>query len=201
MMSAPQFRKNPAVIKYAVVIMLLIILGQCKKSTEPESAAGTLEFSFIIKDPVILGIDPLPYPSTAIWLEDKNGKYVTSLLVSQWLGTEGYEESSICPSWQQASAWPVDHTEAEIDAVTMPTPSTYNLLYIYTYSCSEKKLAAGTYIFKIETSVDIGYNILATGEIEIGGADKESSATYTYSPEVHPEAGEALSNVKVKYSS
>jgi len=177
-----------------------LLLNCCDPSSEPQADHDTLEFSFVINAPVRETIDPLPYPTSAIWLLDSAGNYVTSLMVSQWLGSEGYLEPEICPAWSQTSGWPEGLSRAQIDAVTSPTPSAYGTPHVFTFNCAEMGIAPGTYIYNLEVSVETGYNILAWGEIETGGAAAESHASIAYAPDVHPDAGEALSHVTVKYS-
>ena len=58
-----------------------------------------LEISFRINDPVRYPDDePLSDPQTVIWLEDRSGRYVQSLLVSDWTAMGGWKKKRKTPT-------------------------------------------------------------------------------------------------------
>jgi len=138
----------------------------------------------------------VPSYQTVIWLEDENGNYVTSLLVSEWLSYEGYSNPTVCPDWSKVSDWK-NASEKEVHAVTAATPPIgSNVLRI---DCKKANLPPGKYRYCVQTHIMGNYNVLYCGRIEIDGQEDESTAKVTYTPGRRPAAAEILRNVKAKY--
>lgn len=172
------------------------------------AAAGSIEISFRINDPLRFPDDePLEDPQTVVWLEDTGGNYVQSLLVSDWTAMGGWRKkvklpdgrkvTEICPQWQVASGWPRNHSKKVIDAVSHATPETGE--HTISMTCSELNLPAGTYRYRVQTSVAALHTIICTGTITVGGDPMESTAEIVYQPEMHKDAGPVLSDVKARY--
>ncbi|MBU8920341.1 MAG: DUF2271 domain-containing protein [Bacteroidales bacterium] len=104
-----------------------------------------LEAPFVKID-FILGFQDELAPQTAIWIEDGNGKYVTTIYVS---GFAGYvkENQVTLPAWARESGF------EDVDAVTSASIDIGH--HIYTWDLKDrngKKVKKGDYIVKIETS-------------------------------------------------
>jgi|GEM_PF-2233286 len=199
-------RKTLAAAAIVAVCLVSGIGYLCSRSRPVE---GAIEISFRINDPLRYPDDePLDDPQTVVWLEDARGRYIRSLLVSDWTAMEGWEEKvklsdgtkvkEVCPQWQQASHWPENHSKEVIDAVTKATPETG--AHTVSIKCSELKLTAGTYRYRVQTSVAPRHSIICTGEIDIGAGPAESTAAVVYDPEMHKDAGAVLSEVKARFT-
>ena len=193
----------------AVVIAVCFggVIGYLWQRSRP--ADGSIEISFRISDPLRYPDDePLSTPQTVVWLEDARGKYIRSLLVSDWTAMGGWEKKlklpdgrkviEICPQWQAASGWPEKHSKQVIDAVTKATPKTG--AHTISIKCRELKLSVGTYRYRVQTSVAPQHTIICTGAINIGGGPVETTAEVVYNPEMHKDAGPVLSNVTARYT-
>jgi len=195
----------------AAVLLILIcasgVIGYLAHHSRP--AIGTLTISFKINDPLRFPDDePLDDPQTVIWLEDSQGRYVQSLMVSDWTSSDGWRKTmklpdktkikEVCPAWQDASGWPKEHSKKLIDTVTQATPATGP--HTITVDCSNLKIKVGTYRYCVQTSVAPLHSILCIGTLTIGDGTAESIATVLYKPELHKDAGGVLSDVKATYT-
>jgi hypothetical protein len=133
-----------------------------------------------------------------IWLEDDQMNYVRTLLVSDWLSNDGHRYPNICPDWNSVALWSRE-SKSVIDAVTSATPSKDK--HFLKLDCSGKNCPPGIYHYLIEMHVKDKYNILFTGEIEIGDKYHSSNAKITYIPEAHPDPSKRniLGSVSAKY--
>lgn len=151
--------------------------------------------------------DVVPTWCTAIWVEDLNNTYLTSMFVTTWLSTVGYQhiDYSICPDWRgpDSTRW---HNirqadSAYVDAITKPTP-TPNMAGAHTFDINPEalNLTSGTYRFAIESNVEYNFNILFTGDINVGGPDQAVTPAPTYIPSQDPAAKvEAIHSVSFTY--
>ncbi|MBT3199419.1 MAG: DUF2271 domain-containing protein [Phycisphaerales bacterium] len=183
------------------------VIGYLSQRSRP--ATGVLAISFKINDPLNYPDDePLQDPQTAVWLEDAQGKYISTAMISDWTSMEGWEETvklpdgtkvkEMCPKWQEVSGWPANHTKQQIDAVTKATPETGP--HTVKVNLAELKLTTGTYRYCVQTSVAPRHTIIATGTITIGSGQVESNAIIVYTPDMHPDAGPVLSDVNASYT-
>jgi hypothetical protein len=200
-------RKKTLAMAGLIAVCIGGAIGYVLLQSEP--ADGTIEISFRINDPESYPDDePLSIPQTVVWIEDASGRYVQSILVSDWTSQGGWRVTvkdhdgtkikKICPQWQTASGWPENHSKKVIDAVTKATPNTGP--HKISIKCDDLKLTVGTYRYIVQTSVAPLHTITATGTINIGDAQVESTARITYNPEMHKHAGRVLSNVKASYT-
>jgi hypothetical protein len=179
--------------KASIPLMMLALLSTCR-TVEEGVAGGILEISFKLNPSANQDIEP-SY-QTVIWLEDKRGRYVKSLLVSEYLSYGGYTKPEICPDWSRAAQWG-RITEKELDAVTSATPQVE--ANVVAFDCREENLRAGVYRYCVQTHIVEQDNILFTGMIEIGGKDNENIAEADPAPRRHVQAGVVLSGVKAFY--
>ncbi len=151
-----------------------------------------LEISFQLKE----FQDVEPSYQMAIWLEKPDGTYAKTLFVTDYLSYGGFNLKEICSAWQKKIDWRTVSFE-ETDAVTGATPDTGAVTL--TFDASKKAIPPGTYKYFIEIHLQEEFNELYTGEINVGGDNSESKASVKYFPEKHPEAGDILSGVVVRF--
>ncbi len=114
----------------------------------------------------VLGFrDELP-PQTAVWVEDKNGKFVKTIYVS---GFSSYvkEKQVNLPLWAGSSKF------TDVDAVTGASIDAGHHIYVWDLKdSSNKKVKSGEYILKVETCYwpSMKYQ-LATANIQLGNKD------------------------------
>jgi len=170
----------------------------CTTTTDPEEHSpnepGYIEISYQL----IQVTDPVPSYQTVIWLENADSQFVKSVFVSDWLAYGGYayQRYTICPSWNSKANWQ-DVSMEEFDAATGATPKIGQ--NSTNFGFKENELESGTYICNIETHITANYNIRYSGEI-IAKSDTFSVVPIPYYiPEKHPQAGDVLYDVKMKY--
>jgi hypothetical protein len=183
--------KKSFILSLLLIFYLLTLFG-CSRYKSPY-APGSLEIQFNFNKPAG---NMEPSYQIAIWLEDLNGLYIKSLLVSEYLSYGGYNDSTICPMWRKKADWD-NVSDEEFNAVTQATPDvSFNSIQI---NCKEFEIVPGKYKYLVQAHIQERYNIAYTGEIELGQNPAEHSANVAYYPERHPDAGEVLSDVLVKY--
>lgn len=201
-------RGSAASVAVAGVSLLLACLLMQACHTLPPATTGRVEISFQINDPLDEDAEGLIAPQTVVWIENARGRYVKSLLVSDWLASEGWhykvkksawrKVKLTCPQWQSSSRWPKKHSEADIDAVTKATPVTG--AHRVAVGCDRLGVAPGNCRYHVESTYsDDGHSIICSGILSIGGTNAASQAAATYHPGEHVGAGQILSNVKAKY--
>ncbi len=192
--------------KFCLLISACVILLSFFGCDEEEAAKNApakdfIKISFQINEMEIATDDKkgtltAAIPQTVAWLEDENGKYVTSVLVSEWLSYGGYKRPTVCVTWSGLADWANVSTE-EFDTVTQATPYYGdNELVI---DCTKRGLLPGTYYYCVETSVVDEYNILYRGQIKIGGKNNENVAEVKYIPDKFPLGENRLCDVKARY--
>jgi hypothetical protein len=190
-MHQPKFR-------YLFIIVFPLAILYYSKSTAPDNQPpvnpGMVEITYQLAQ--VTG--PVPTYQTVIWLEDADSQFVKSLFVSGWLAYGGYayQRYTICPSWNSKADWQNISAE-EFDVATGATPiigqNSFN------FGFKENNLKSGKYICNIETHISENYNIRYSGEI-IVKSDIFSVVPIPYFiPEQHPQAGDVLYDVKMKY--
>ena len=203
-------RRGKRVMAVAVLLGVCILSSGCCRCywESPAPAEGDIEISFRINDPVRYDDEePLQDPQTVVWLEHSCGRYVRSLMVSDWTAMGGWRKQTktaagkevrvSCPRWQQASDWPDGHSKTDIDAVTKATPGAG--AHTVRVSCRKMRVPPGDYRYYVQTTVAPVHSILYSAAIHIGGPAAAAEGTVTYIPEMHKDAGPVLSNVKARY--
>jgi hypothetical protein len=190
----------------ALLVGVVLLQGGCRTMRPP--ACGTLEISFRILDPLKADDERFIDPQTVVWIEDAKGRYVRSLLVSDWLALGGWRKklkhsavkgtNLICPEWQKASRWPGKHSEAAIDAVTKATPSTGK--HAVTASCADLGMRPGEYRYYVQSCyTGDGHYVLYSGQISVGETNALHRATARHNPGRLAEGGDILSGVAATY--
>ncbi len=190
--------------KFCLLISACIILLSGCVDEEPAKdvpAKGFIKISYQINEREIEiedeeGASTVTIPQTVAWLEDENGKYVKSLLVSEWLSYGGYKRPVVCVTWSGLADWANVSIE-EFDAVTQATPYYGDNELII--DCTKRGLLPGTYYYCVETHVVDEYNILYRGQIKIGQKNDENTAEVKYIPGKFPPGENDLCDVKAQY--
>jgi len=141
--------------------------------------------------------DPYPTYQTTVWLEDKEGHFVRSLFVSDWLARGGYVHRYVCSTWSRKANWTEGQTE-DIDAVTGATPD-WGVDNVLHFDLKALDLAPGIYDCNMESHITGDYNIFYSGQLEIEDTQNSVEPTPVYIPEQHAIAGQVLKNVKMNY--
>jgi hypothetical protein len=177
-------------ITLTALVMLMVFMFSC--SERNDFANGYVEVSYDFVAPEKME----PSFQTVIWLEKENGEYLKTFMVTEYLSMGGYEDSVVCSDWVQKVDWE-SVSDAEYDAITMPTPPIgTNHLKI---DCEKEKIMHGKYRICIQTHIEDDYNILYYGIIDINGKKTDAAAKRKYIPDVYEGADNVLTNVSFKY--
>lgn len=139
------------------------------------------------------------YPTydTAIWLEDKSGKLVRTLFVSEVLSDTEYQSGDICPDWTKKADW--GSTEKVIvDAVTRPTPLIGG--ESYAFDLGALGVPPGTYGFRLEVHFVEEYNVLFRGELSIGETVGDVNLERVYVPKQREGNQAVVDSIRARYS-
>lgn len=174
-----------------VILLLAVMVVSCNKKKIMESETkGYLTINYQISDYDLL---------TVIWLEDLQNNYVKTLLVSEWLSYDGHRYPDICPDWSRVADWE-NVPKTVFDEVTTATPQidTHELIV----DCERINLPDGAYRYLVQTHVEDEFNILYSGQIDIGSKPDSDIAKVTYIPGTHQDSTKLilLSNVSAEYN-
>ncbi|MBD3288303.1 DUF2271 domain-containing protein [candidate division KSB1 bacterium] len=178
-------------IRNGIIILLLsVMVVSCNKKKIIESETkGYLTINYQISDYDLL---------TVIWLEDLQNNYVKTLLVSEWLSYDGHRYPDICPDWSSVADWE-NVSKTVFDEVTTATPQidTHKIVV----DCEQINLPDGEYHYLVETHIENEFNILYSGQIEIGDKPDSDTAEVTYIPGAHQDSTKLnlLSDVSAEY--
>jgi len=176
-----------------LVVSVASLINSCGE-VKDKPGKGYIELSYKLNIPNDAGIEP-SYQTT-IWIENSEGKYIKSLLVSEYISYGGYSDLLMCLTWNNAVDWV--NKEAEIvDAVTTATPDVGDNIFIF--DCEKGKIPPGNYIIFVETHLEEEYNILLRGEISTEGEDTDGSLQVSYPRGKMEGAENALSGTYIKY--
>jgi hypothetical protein len=134
------------------------------KRIDPEKVKNSVVVDFI------LGFqDALP-PQTAVWVEDKNGKFIKTLYVS---GFSGYvKEKQV---WLKE--WAANSKFVDADAVTSASIDVGHHIYLWDLKdYSDKSVKSGKYVVKVEVSSwpSMKYQLVSV-PVKIGGEGGKST--------------------------
>lgn len=177
-------------VSFFTLVGLMFCTGCGLESTKV--AEGFLEISYQFNQPQ----EFQPSFQTVIWLEDQDGKYLRSLLVSEYLAFDAYDQPEICSTWSKVADWE-NVPEAEFDAITMPTPDIG--ANVFKVDCAKEKLTPGVYHYGIEVHIADDYNVMYRGKITIGKKDVENLPKISYNPDKLEGAENIISDVKARY--
>ena len=157
-----------------------------------QSAVGTLDVRFFYDTPTTVE----PTYHTAIWLEDKAGKIVKTLYVSQELSDTAYKVGKACPDWVKQANWSAA-PKSEVAAVTAPTPNVG--VGEMTFDLARLGIAPGTYGFRFQMHVSADYNVLHRGQFTVGGPASDVKLETVYGPGKLDSTQQFVRDVEVRY--
>jgi hypothetical protein len=157
-----------------------------------QDAAGTLDVRFFFDSPTTVE----PTYHTAIWLEDKNGKIVRTLYVSQELSDTAYKVGRACPDWVKQANWSAV-PKGDVAAVTAPTPNVG--VGELTFDLAKLGIAPGTYGFRFQVHISAEYNVLHRGQVTVGGPATEVKLETVYGPGKLDSTQQFVRDVEVRY--
>jgi tetratricopeptide (TPR) repeat protein len=126
--------------------------------------------SAVVSVDFVLGFKDGLAPQTAVWVEDKNGKFIKTLYVSGFSGH--VKEKQL---WLKEWAGSSKYTDA--DAITAASINVGHHIYLWELKDhTGKKVKSGEYIIKVEVFSwpSMKYQLAST-TIEIGGKEKRST--------------------------
>lgn len=157
------------------------------------AASGQLTVTFLYMPPTELE----PTYHTAMWLEDKSGKLIKTLFVSNELSNQEYKVGDACPDWVKQASW----EKAEkplVDAVTGPTPNVGN--GAFTFDLAKLGIGPGTYIFNFQVHLAEKYNVRFRGTFNAGNVEEDVKIEVLFSPGKPPADDNIIRDVYVKYT-
>lgn len=132
----------------------------------------------------VLGFQDGLAPQTAVWIEDKNGKFVKTLYVSGFSG-HVKEQQLWLKEWAASSKY------IDTDAITAASIDVGHHIYLWNLKDhTGKNVKSGEYVVKVEVSSwpSMKYQLAST-IIEIGGKEKRSAS----------EEGDVIPSLVVTY--
>ena len=174
----------------------------------PGVSAKHLNVSFTLREG---NPDYEPYPTrlVAIWLENMNDEYLTSLFVSQWLSMDGYRYNSqfgknygcfVCPDWRDSLSWANTRKTDSlfVDAVTRPTP--FFGKAVIAFNPLLWSTSSGSVQVCIENHLENEFNYLFRATINLDADSASAVPKVTYVPYRDPYSVEdAIQNVIIDY--
>lgn len=160
--------------------------------TSVPAAGGTLGVRFFYSPPG--SVEPTYH--TAMWLEDANGKIVTTLFVSQELSGSEYRVGAACPDWVKQAHWEAA-PKADVAAVTAPTPNVGES--DLSFDLTKLGLAPGSYGFRFQVHITETYNVLYRGTFTIGGPDADVKLETLVGPGKATSNEQFVRDVVVRY--
>ena len=179
-----------------IIFMLIFICIAIIPLSSGKEISGTVTISYVLHK-----IPTMASNQIAVWIEDEDGSYVKTLYATQFTARGGFKKrTQSLPEWIKKSEWE-NRSQAEIDAVSGATQQAgmNELLWDLTDSAG-KKLAAGTYVYKIEGIIYWENRVIWQGRINVGGEENTSIAQATYFPQDANKRGILLEQVKAVYT-
>ena len=168
------------------------LAGGAVSDLRAQSPAGTVDVRFFYDAPSTVE----PTYHTAIWLEDKDGRIVKTLYVSQELSDIAYKLGNACPDWVKVAHWSAA-PKAEVAAVTAPTPNVGT--GAMTFDLARLGVAPGTYGFRFQVHISDEYNILYRGPITVGGPSGAVTLETVYGPGKLDSTDQFVRDMEVRY--
>lgn len=193
--NAPISGRHGSASFYAASVLVFAAAFGIAAAVAPGSApggAGHLIVNFLYMPPT--EIEPTYH--TAMWLEDKEGKLVKTLFVSQELSRNEFRQGDACPDWVKQASW-AQADPSLVDAVTGPTPNVGG--GTLSFNLDELGVAPGTYRFCFQVHIVDKYNILFRGMVDVGQKAQEVKIDVLYSPGKPPGAEDIVRDVQVNY--
>lgn len=180
--------------RFAVVlgaIATVLAFAAAFSSVSTTVAAGQLVVSFLYMPPS----EVEPTYHTAMWLEDKNGRLLKTLFVSDELSHNEYKQGTACPDWVKQSGW-AKADKALVDAVSGPTPNVGSSTMAF--DLNKLGIASGTYQFCFQVHITEKENVLFRGTFEAGESNQQVKMG-TFFSAGQPTKEELIKDVQVQY--
>lgn len=156
-----------------------------------ETVAGKLQISYLVTFD-----DASRF--TAVWLENETGELAKTLYVSNELAQGAFTvEGEICPDWIKKAHWE-KATQAEVDAVSGPTPTAG--AGTRSFDLKPLGISPGAYFFCMQIHIHDNFNILYKGKIQLGEKPSEVQPEVLYSPARFASPEDLLRNVKAQFT-
>lgn len=180
-------------MSFIPVILAVLFSATILHDQAPQPAATEqLVVSFLYMPPT----EVEPTYHTCMWLEDKNGKLVKTLFVSNELSANEYKQGDACPDWLKQSSW-AKAPKSLVDAVTGPTPNVGS--GAMAFDLSQLGLAAGSYVFCFQVHIAEKYNVLYRGTFTAGQSAQDVKMEVLYSAGKPPGDENIVRDVHVQY--
>jgi len=174
---------------------LLLVLGTAVCPAQP--GAGTVTITYKLGH-----IPRIASNQLAVWIEDAEGRFVRTLFATDFMARrQGFRKRpQVCPEWVQAAG--LDRlSRAAIDAVSGATqkPGTISLVWDCK-NAAGRRVASGTYLYKVEGNIYYEKRVLWTGRIVVGASVSASSATVQHLPDASAaEEGTLVEGVAARF--
>ncbi|MFT8871556.1 MAG: DUF2271 domain-containing protein [Sporolactobacillus sp.] len=145
-------------------------------------------------------LDQLASNQIAIWIENEQGRYVTTLRASSFTAEGGYKmRPQALPEWRRVSAW--SHASAQdIRRVSWPEQSAgMHTAYWDCTDSNSKAVAPGTYVYKIEGNIYWQNRVVFSGTINLGTTGNSTAANAQFFPSDAAKNGELLTAVTATF--
>jgi hypothetical protein len=157
---------------------------------QQSASAGQLVVSFLYMPPT----EVEPTYHTAMWLEDKAGKLVKTLFVSNELSANEYKKGEACPDWVRQANWEKAE-KSLVDAVSGPTPNVGS--GAMSFDLGALGVPPATYIFNFQVHIENKYNVRFRGPVTVGPARQDVTIETLYSEGKPPD--DIVRDVVVQY--
>jgi hypothetical protein len=183
----------------AIILSVIVVHGGWRAAAmtsgtdqKPPATAGRLSVSFLYMPPT----EVEPTYHTTMWLEDKDGKLVKTLFVSNELSTNEYRRGVACPDWIRQASWE-KAAKPLVDAVTGPTPNVGG--GAMAFDLGEFGVPAGNYVFQFCVHIEGKHNVLFRGPVNVGGPAQDLTIDVLYGGGKPPGDANIVRDVYVQY--
>jgi hypothetical protein len=173
-------------LKKCALLFASFLMLQCA-----QKSPGTLQVAFQFNK---AEGDVEPSYQLAVWLEDVNENYVTTLFLSEYLSYGGYNDTTICPNWNAKADWDNAPMEA-YDAVTRATPPVGE--NVLEFALDTVNVELGEYLCCVQAHLIENYNITFKTKINLK-AEGQATTDAIYEPKVYAGAEHFLANVTAR---
>ncbi|MBN1838138.1 MAG: DUF2271 domain-containing protein [Spirochaetales bacterium] len=182
----------------ARILSLGLALLACASTigAQPAEAAGRVTITYTLNR-----LSRIASNQLAIWIEDANGRFLRTLMVTDFAGRDaGWKRRpQTLVRWRQAAEM-VALAQREIDAVSAATPPSGTHSVDWDLRDRDgRAVPQGTYRYRIDGNISWDTTVMWTGTIEVGGGPQTSRAAALYSPAGAEAAGALISEVSALY--
>lgn len=183
--------KRILLLIFSLVIILPSVYALARTNKSEKSVSISLEWSRIQSH----GSNQL-----AIWVEDAEGNYITTIFATKFTAAGGYIERPVSLSDWVAKSGFKNASREEVDAISGSTP--LSGLQTYAWDCRDKSgqlVPKGIYVIRMEANIQNDKKMFFKGEIPLGGRKKKTAGEITYSDPELATGNVLFKNVLVEY--